>query len=98
VASVRGLHKYECRVIFMTGRSEKRVSCMSSAGVIVSENTCYVHALLNSVHISFTLGCQVFTREIDRMMVFGAFDTLWVDSDVWRNLLSYHLITIHSLF
>jgi hypothetical protein len=77
MASVRGLHKYECRVIFMTGRSEKRVSCMSSAGVIVSESACNVHALLSGVHISFALGCQVFTKGIDQRMVFGAFDTLW---------------------
>lgn len=50
---------------------------MSSAGVIVSENACNVHALLSSVHIRFTLGCQVSTINIDQMMVFGAFDTLW---------------------
>lgn len=51
---------------------------MSSAGVTVSENACNVHALLSSGQISFTLGCQVFAIGIDQMMVFGAFDTLWV--------------------
>ena len=50
---------------------------MSSVGVIVSENACNVHALLSSVHFSFTLGRQVFTIDIDQTMVFGAFDTLW---------------------
>jgi len=50
---------------------------MSSAGVIVSESACNVHALLSRVHISFALGCQVFTIDVDQMMVFGAFDTLW---------------------
>jgi len=50
---------------------------MSSAGVIVSENACNVHALLSSVRISFTLDCQVSTIDIDQMMVFGAFDTFW---------------------
>jgi len=40
---------------------------MSSAGVIVSENACNVHALLSDVHINFTLGCQVFTTDIDQV-------------------------------